>query len=193
MALEEANLRVLICSQPGIGEESAYQTLAVTEHWVHMHPDVSFLVLTDVSKFNRLDLPPHLDYIHIPSAYYATAQLPLRQQLFATTVAYFAPHVVVVQCGLTAVDQPEMTQMAHHVHQHYPQIRLVLSLWPANDPQNAGLVTNALSLSTYEMLERLYEQIWVYTPFPLLAYQYHPPYQPPLAHDHPWPNGYHNQ
>lgn len=157
---KQSTTRILIHSQDDAGLDGAECTLAMTNHWSRLYANASFLILTDLSRFNRLDLPPHVDYIHTPQGG------TLQQTVLLTTLAHFDPHMLIVHYSPTAVIQ-DSHKTAVYARQHHPNIKIILGLW--NPVQRNEFNPNDwLNPSLYQRLQALYDQIWFYTPDPLL-------------------------
>lgn len=176
----ETTKRVLIHSQNGAGLDGAHCTLAITHHWARLYNDVSFLIFTDLGKFNCLEVPQHVDYIHVPTNGHKIASPLLRHRALTTTLAHFDPHILVIHCSSDAVLQHSSHQLAHYVRQNHPQMELVLGLWqPPQQRQFAS--TDWHKLPIYETLNTLYDQIWFYSPSSVVNYRQHTSYQAVLS------------
>ena len=160
---KQSTTRILIHCQDDAGLEGAECTLAMTTHWSRLYTNSSFLILTDLGKFNSLSLPAHVDYIHIPSDRMRSETVMLREAVLMTTLAHFDPHMLIVHYSLAAILQSSH-DVASYTRQHHPTIKIVLGLWsPANEQTN--LVTSDwLDTQLSYKLQSLYDQIWLYTP-----------------------------
>ncbi|MEM7115909.1 MAG: hypothetical protein AAF614_25935 [Chloroflexota bacterium] len=162
---KQSTTRILIHCQDGAGLEGAECTLAMTTHWARLYANCSFLVLTDLSTFNSLELPPHVDYIHIPSDKTETETGTLRQTVLMTTLAHFDPHMLIVHYSPTAV-MNGAHDVAHYTRQNHPTIKIVLGLWNPGVP-NSPPAPNWIEPQLSQQLQSLYDQIWLYTPEPI--------------------------
>lgn len=152
--------RILIYSQRKAGLAGAECTLAMTNHWAGLYNNCSFLILTDHSQFNSLTLPPHVDYIHIPSDQQGETVM-LRQTVLMTTLDHFNPHMLIVHQSPTAVIRSNH-HAAIYTRQNHPTIKIMLGLWRDSQP-NEFNPNDWLTPNFYQHLQTLYDQIWFYT------------------------------
>lgn len=133
--------KLLVYSHDTYGLGNIRRMLAICEHLLEVHPDLSILLVTGSPVIHSLRLPESLDYIKLPcltrtaSGEYTTKYLNdkiddairLRSDLILATVANFKPDLLMVDKKPFGVKQ-ELAATLEFLQSERPQTRQVLIL-----------------------------------------------------------------
>ncbi len=166
--------RVLFYSHDTFGLGHIRRTLAISGAVSHTVNDASVLVATGSSWVPSLRLPRAVDYVKLPCVtkvaddeYKAKtldiefdAIRSIRESIIFATAASFLPHWVFVD-NVPLGMKGEMVPTLHNLREQRPDARVILTLRDVLDDPDR-IVHEWRSSSTYDAIERFYDQVVVY-------------------------------
>ncbi len=167
-----ATYNILMYSHDTYGLGHIRRTMAIASHIRALH--INILILTGSPIAGRFDFAEGIDFVRIPGMIKMTNEeylplsikinpghaLEIRKSIIKTTAKTFQPHLLIVDkepLGLKKEVLPTLRWMRRAL----PRARTVLGLRDIMDDART-VRSDWENRNTYEILETLYSEIWVY-------------------------------
>jgi predicted glycosyltransferase len=164
----------MLYSHDALGLGHVRRSLSVARAVLGSRPDLATLLVTCSPLVDALPVAPGLDYIKLPSARkldnlrYAPRSLPiaaeqlkaLRSAVLCHAALQFGPDLLLVDKSPAGL-MGELAQTLALLEERWPRPRIVLGLRDILD-QPAAVIEEWRAAGTAELMERFYDEIWVY-------------------------------
>jgi predicted glycosyltransferase len=166
-------MKIMVYSHDAFGLGNIRRMLAICQYLIKAYANISILVVSGSPAIHSLRLPQGLDYIKLPcigrdeSGAIATKFLnepledsvQLRSDVILSAVKNFKPDLLLVDKRPDGL-QGELMQTLDYLKFHQSETKLVLLLRDILDRPEVT-IPQWQNHNYYEMVERLYDQIWV--------------------------------
>lgn len=166
--------RLLVYSHDTFGLGNLQRSLKICEQLAAEIPQISILLLTGNVECHRFSMPPHMDFVKLPSILrqarnqYVARHLntsfkavrSMRRDLVFSTIKWFAPDIVLVDKAPIGV-KGELQKSIRWLKKNKRQSKLILYLRDVLD--DAPLVRRIWQQKRFrEAIDRYYDAIWVF-------------------------------